>query len=113
MLFGKLFRENEQTTTADKPSPEQSPKEVKYERKYIEPLLRGTAWNGRYTNPPRVPMEILDPCINDLIEVLKKYDLKYDQIDTIFYALADEISTRKEIAEVHISLSIGDILPSN
>lgn len=124
MLFGKLFKELTRTSQDDEPAAEPSteqpqeeqeaPKEVAHEVKYVKPLLRGTTWRHPdpdiILQPPRVPPEILKPCIKDLLEALKKYDLNYNQIDTVFYALADEISTRKEIAQTRLYLSVEDIL---
>ena len=123
MLFGKLFKELTRTPQDSEPSAEPSteqpqeeqeaPKEVVHEVEYVKPLLRGTTWKDPYClnpSPPRVPPEILKPCIKDLLETLKKYDLNYNQIDTVFYALADEISTRKEIAQTRLYLSVEDIL---
>ena len=123
MLFGKLFKELTRTPQdnepAAEPSTEQPPEEqetpkVVYKVKCVKPLLRGTTWRHPdpdiILQPPRVPPEILKPCIKDLLEALKKYDLNYNQIDTVFYALADEISTRKEIAETRLYLSVEEIL---
>ncbi len=123
MLFGKLFKELTRTSQDDEPAAEPSteqPQEeqetpkVVYKVKFVEPLLRGTTWRHPdpdiILQPPRVPPEILKPCIKDLLEALKKYDLNYNQIDTVFYALADEISTRKEITKTRLYLSVEDIL---
>ena len=123
MLFGKLFKELTRTSQDDEPAAEPSteqPQEeqetpkVVYKVKFVEPLLRGTTWRHPdpdiILQPPRVPPEILKPCIKDLLEALKKYDLNYNQIDTVFYALADEISTRKEITKTRHYLSVEDIL---